>query len=139
MKRELKKDNLLLRTIDMRSDDANYIYQWLNDDRILKYFGGRDKKRSRADIHHEFAKKEWGTPVMIVYDYTRIGFIDIVKFDALQKRRHGLQENEDNIFAIDIVIGNPAYQNKGVGSKALSIILDFLFNTLHASKVVLDT
>jgi len=136
----IKNKQLLLRTIESQDNgDIEHIYQWLNDARILKYFGGRDTRYSRTDLRELFRENVYEAPVMILYKKKTIGFINLFQFTDSQKQRHGLAKHSGRIFAVDIVIGDVAYQNRGIGRQALMMILGFIFEELGADKVVLDT
>lgn len=135
----IQKGNLCLRTLQMEGDDLHAIYRWLTDERILQYFDGRDRVRSRADIQAEFAPNSYGGPLMILHQHQSVGFLDIFQFTAEQKARHGISEASDPVWAFDIVIGEVNYQSKGIGRQAIMMVLPVLFEPLQARRVVLDT
>jgi aminoglycoside 6'-N-acetyltransferase len=123
----------------MEGDDLDAIYRWLTDERILQYFGGRDRVRSLADIQTEFAPNSYGGPLMILHERKPVGFLDIFQFTDDQKTRHGISAALDPVWAFDIVIGEVNSQNKGIGRQAIEMVLQILFESLDAQRVVLDT
>lgn len=134
----MKKNDIVLRTAV--HSDLIKIHQWLNLDIILKYFGGRDHDRpSIEDIENEYGSQNNPNVLMIYYKNKPVGFIDVFEFSSETNIRHGLSENEKEVFSFDIVIGETRVQNKGIGSAALNELLQILFFEKAANKVVLDT
>ena len=76
---------------------------------------------------------------MIYYKNKPVGFIDVFKFSSETNIRHGLSENEKEVFSFDIVVGETRFQNKGIGSTSVTKLLQMLFIEKTANKVVLDT
>ena len=135
----LENGKLCLRALELESNDLDRIYRWLTGDAILTFFSGRDRIRSRADVQAEFAPNAYGGPLMIEYERQVIGFLDICPFTVEQKIRHGLADAPDPVWAFDIVIGEVALHNRGIGRQIIRMILPVLFDQFHAQRVVLDT
>ncbi|HUE00048.1 MAG TPA: GNAT family N-acetyltransferase [Bryobacteraceae bacterium] len=48
------------------------------------------------------------------------------------------EERAGSIFAIDQFIGEVSLWNRGIGTRAVRLLLRYLFRVKHASKVILD-
>ncbi|MBN1412990.1 MAG: GNAT family N-acetyltransferase [Spirochaetales bacterium] len=128
--------------IDLRRPADDYldiIHKWLTDTETLKFYGGRDKKYSPEFIRREFGGDNNKNSYIIYYDDKPIGFLKYGKFDRQALTRHGLDEEEKNVFYIDILIGEKIFRNRGLGQRSVNLVLDYLFSIREASKVVLDT
>ena len=136
--RRMKENDIVLKPAV--HSDLIKIHQWLNLDIILEYFGGRDRDRpSIEDIENEYGPQHNPNLLMIYYMNKPVGFIDVFEFSNETNIRHGLSENEKDVFSFDIVVGEFEVQNKGIGSTALNLLLQLLFIEKSANKVVLDT
>lgn len=134
----MNKNDLILKAAEQ--SDLKYIHQWLNSEIILKYFGGRDHERpSIEDIESEFSPQNNANILMIYFRKKPVGFIDVFEFTKETNVRHGLNDNEKKVFSFDIVVGEVDFQNIGIGSAALNVLLHILFNEKAAARVVLDT
>ena len=134
----MKENDIVLQTAI--HSDLIKIHKWLNLDTILKYFGGRDHdKPFIEDIENEYGPKNNSNLLMIYYKDNPVGFIDVFEFSGETNKRHGLSENEKAVFSLDIVVGEIEVQNKGIGSTALTKLLQILFLEKAVNKVVLDT
>ena len=47
-------------------------------------------------------------------------------------------ENTNDIWAIDMWIGEPDFWEKGIGSKSLKLLVDYIFKNLKAEKIIID-
>ncbi len=81
--------------------DLTKIHEWLNSNRVLKYFGGRDKKPSVEDIEKKYGPKTNSNLLMINFKDKRVGFIDFFEFSSTSNLKHGLCENEVNVYSFD--------------------------------------
>ena len=57
---------------------------------------------------------------MIEYDNTPVGIIQYQQIDEDNRKLYGI--NENNVYEIDIFIGELNLHNKGIGKKAIDLI-----------------
>lgn len=125
----------------MRDETADYeqMAKWLTDERVLEFYEGRDNpfplERVMAEYSPRALAAESVTPCFIVYNRAPIGYM---QYYVVGPNDYGLAESE-SVYGIDMFIGEPDYWNRGIGTRAVSLLLDYLFDTLRATKVVLDT
>ena len=81
---DIEKDNVRIRTLN--ENDFSLLLKWLSDERVLEFYGGRDKKYTYEEIKKHFSE-EWEDEVIrviIEYQGTPIGYGQIYKmYDEL--------------------------------------------------------
>ena len=63
----------------------------------------------------------------------------IIQYNNISIGEMGYRQVFRNVYEIGIKICIADYQNKGIGTRALNLLLDFLLNDLKARRIVLDT
>jgi aminoglycoside 6'-N-acetyltransferase len=118
----------------MRDDDADYAQMsaWLTDPRVLEFYEGRDSPQSIEDIRLNYSPRvmalENNTPCFIELDSVPIGYIQF----------YPAEEDAAGVWGLDQFIGIPDQWNRGIGTRAVRLMLDYLFQTVQATKCVLD-
>jgi len=75
-------------------------------------------------------------PVYIIeYGDIPVGIIQYKLVNNDDKERYGL--NDDNIYELDIFIGELDYQNKGIGKICINIMTNYLFKNRFAEKIIM--
>ena len=134
----IKKDDIRIRTLTEK--DFPLLFKWLTDERVLEFYGGRDKKYTLEEIKKHFSE-EWEEEVFRVimeYQDKPIGYGQIYKmYDELYDNYHYSRSNEI-VYGMDQFIGEPDYWSKGIGTKYTKMIFDFLKKERNADAVILD-
>ncbi len=123
----------------MKDEEADYqlMAKWLADPRVLEFVYGEPK-----DI--EYVKEHFGPRVrqeenvsscFIEYQSQPVGYIQY--FPVTKKEDYELETNED-VWAIDMWIGEPNFWDKGIGSKALKLVMGHIFKDEKAKKIIID-
>lgn len=115
---------------------------WLQDDRVLKYYGGRSHRLSTEGVEHKYRPRvvccvDGMTPAFLVLSGQRIGYVQYYHVshpEEYQMRGH----NFDGLWAMDLFIGEPALWGRGYGKRIVRMILDHLFDVEHAQEVWID-
>ncbi|MBK1809960.1 GNAT family N-acetyltransferase [Clostridium sp. YIM B02505] len=121
----LKNDNLVLRYATV--DDVKVLCDWWSDGKVMAHAGFPNGIYTDADKLAERIKDENSSSRILIIE------IDCNKVGEMN------YEVQNNIATIGIKICDFAYQGKGYGTKALSMLIEFLFKDMKAEKVVLDT
>ncbi len=127
----------------MRADEAPLFYEWATDPEVQPFWGGRGHYESLED----FLEDHWlphyfdgsqpdrgrcftieGQPAPRRAGSRPIGMIAYNRIDAPNRSTE-----------IDIVIGDPAYRDRGYGTDAIRAFLAFLFDTVGLHRVWLGT
>jgi aminoglycoside 6'-N-acetyltransferase len=140
----IRHNDLTLRL--MRDDIADYqiMARWLTDARVLEFYEGRDNAFPLERIIEKYTprvlQQDRVTPCFITYHDAPIGYAQYYLVTDGDKHELGYATDDDvtNMIGIDLFIGEPALWNKGIGTRAVTLLLAYLFDTLHATKVVLD-
>ena len=131
----------------MRDDAADYelISKWLTDSRVLEFYEGRDNPFPPARVREEYsprALRGGGVTACILHCEERpVGYMQFYPVASDDDRRsYGLDRADagSNIFGADQFIGEPDYWNRGIGTRAVLLLVSYLFSTQHAAAVVVD-
>ena len=122
----------------MTRQDFPLMVRWLNDPAVLEFF-----EEPPTDIDRVIQKygprvdgNHYVTPWIIEYRNVPIGYIQHYQIQKHQLITYGYDENE-KIYGIDQFIGETDYWGKGIGTKAIELMLNYLCKR-GAEKVVLE-
>ena len=135
---DIVNDNLRIRTLT--EEDFPLMLKWLTDDRVLQFYGGRDKKYTLETLKEHYTEpwKDEVIRVIIEYNGQPIGYGQIYKmYDELYDDYHYPRSNEI-VYGMDQFIGEVDYWSKGIGTKYTKMIFDFLKKERKADAVILD-
>lgn len=127
----------------MEDTDADYqmLLKWLTDKDLLKYVYGPSVKFTPARIKKKYRHRVLGIDkdgvVACIFSYkdTDIGYMQY--YPAGNPEDYKLDSTED-VWGVDMWIGEKEYWDKGVGSTALKLLSDSLIRQKSAVKVVID-
>jgi len=119
---------LYLREVRVSDVSENY-YRWMNDPDVIQYMESRFAPQSTEKIQAYVRRESENSysVFMAIIDKAsdrHIGNIKIHRID--QYHRHA---------EVSIVIGQKECWGKGYGTEAISLIVDFAFNTLNLHKL----
>jgi len=134
----IEDKELSIRKLMDTDEDLTMLGNWRNDERVSKYYGGRDKDNSLKGMKEKYLDRIHGksltTPCIIEYLKKEAGYIQYYKFDKKKYEEHSLSEYK-NAYGIDIFIAPDAGHSKGLGSRSLKLMCSYLFDTLNADIV----
>ena len=121
--------------------DLRLMSKWLTDDRVLEFYEGRDKPYDLPKVREKFATRARGkdrvVPCILSYQGGPIGYIQYYPVTSREEDEYGIQTGE-GVYGVDLFIGEPELWNRGIGTRALSALVDYLFDGLGAVRVVID-
>lgn len=130
--RALDGDWANIRLTPIEETDLELFYQWQNSPDIRDMTIGyrfpvtreaaRDWMRSLRDQNGI-----WRVSYAIQYQGVTVGLIGLHSLDFQQRRA-----------LLSVYVGQPGLRNRGIGRIALSLLLDYAFNTLDLRKVGLE-
>lgn len=134
-------DNIVIRKMNDEENDYKLMAKWLSDERILKFFQGRDKPLNINQIIEKYGPRTRGesrvTPCIIEVDRKAIGYIQYYGIDRDEKAEYGY-ENNKLIYGIDLFIGEVEYQDRGIGEKAIKSLIHYIKINKHPDKIIID-
>ncbi|MBI3734846.1 MAG: acetyltransferase [Chloroflexi bacterium] len=137
----IEQGDIAIRLMRDEPDDYRLMAQWLTDPRVLEFYEGRDNPFPLERVIAKYSPRALGAeqvvPCILLYQARPIGYMQYYRLDESDAREYGL-ESADSLYGIDLFIGEPDCWNRGVGSRAVSAFLTYLFHGLHATQVVLD-
>ena len=127
----------------MQDDDEDYLLmsRWLSDERVLAFYEGRDNPQDLAKVRVKYGPRARGqgipVPCMLVYRGTPVGYMQYYSVGASGAAELGI-ESTKGIHGVDLFIGLPQLWNKGIGTAALSALVEYLFDELGALRIIID-
>lgn len=122
----------------MKASDFDLVAKWLSDPRVFEFIHGKPKDLTwvKKKYGPRIAKKEKINSNIIEYKNKPVGYIQY--FDIKPYEKDYEMENANDIWAIDLWIGEPNFWDKGIGSKALKLIMEHIFKDKKAKKIIID-
>ena len=127
----------------MRDAPADYalMARWLGDERVLAFYEGRDKPFSLERVIENYSPRvlrlEGVTPCIVEQHGAPLGYIQYYPIDAQTAAEYDLPPG-DSAYGLDLFIGDPSAWNRGLGSRVVSLMCDYLFDTLSARLLTID-
>ena len=124
----------------MNKDDLVLMLKWLTDDRVLEFYGGRDKKYTLKTICEHYTE-QWADElyrVIIEYDEIPIGYAQIYRVQDELFDEYNYHKTDEKIYAMDQFIGEPKYWNMGIGAEYCRVVCQYLRTEMDAYGVILD-
>jgi RimJ/RimL family protein N-acetyltransferase len=121
----LKNDNLVLRHATV--DDVQILCHWWSDGKVMAHAGFPNGIHTDANKLMDKIKNktDFSRNLIIEIDTNRIG-----------EMSYGIK---DEAAEIGIKICDFSYQGKGYGTKALKMLIEYLFKDMKVKKIILDT
>lgn len=135
---DITNGNIRIRS--MTDEDLSLMLKWLTDDRVLAFYGGRDTRYNYETLKSHYSEV-WDTVyyrVIIEYKGDAIGYGQIYKLNDEMYEEYHYPQNGETVFATDQFIGQPEYWSRGIGTKYMQTVLNFLKTAENADAVILD-
>jgi len=134
---KLKNDDVSLRRLCNTEDDYRLLEKWYKEEEIYSHF------EQRVLNYEEIVKKYYPrtlldakVPVFIIeYDSKPVGIIQYQIINSDNKKLYNLDNN--NSYEIDVFIGELNLHNKGIGSKSVRLMINYLFEEKDADLIVM--
>lgn len=130
-------NNLKLRPLRDMERDYKMLEKWYQEEEI--YFSFEQRKLNYKEIKEKYfprTLKDATIPVyMIEYNKNPIGIVQYQLINSENQKLYNI--NCSNCYEIDIFIGELNMHNKGIGSKAINLLSNFLFEKHHAELLVM--
>jgi len=132
-------DGISIRKMEDTSFDYSLMAKWLSDPEVLFYYEGRDNAFGIDRIKEKYSPRILGeesvTPCIIELNDKPIGYVQY--YYENEKNELGV-ENYETPYGIDVFIGETIYQNQGIGTKALKLLIKYLFEVKNADVILID-
>lgn len=130
-------DKLVVRTLE--NQDASLLAKWLSNPEILQYYEGRDCPfNEQLVIEKYFNRDDKVTGCIVEYETVQIGYIQYYLIDDEERREYGYCDINEIIYGLDQFIGETKYWNKGIGTKLVKSMVEYLLKEKNVDKVIMD-
>lgn len=122
------------RNIIDSNEEYQRIYKWCLNKHVYEWF--EQRKLSYDEIVKKYQNKIKNNQqvLTIEYDNIPIGLIQIYKYNDI---KNDYLYKYKNIYEYDLFIGEEEYLNKGLGTKIINLINEYIFFDKHADLIIL--
>ncbi|MDE5413440.1 GNAT family N-acetyltransferase [Alkalihalobacterium chitinilyticum] len=135
------KGRLSIRKLMDCESDYKLLFKWLNDEVVQEFYEGKSVKHTLEQIHDEYRSRAIGEnyvqSCIIVYGEIAIGYLQYYHLQPEEIKVYGAARNEQ-VYGIDLFIGEPTYWNKGIGTDVIKLTVDFLFSKKGVHEIFID-
>lgn len=133
----IQEDNLSIR--QLKDGDQQFLLKWLTNPKVLKYYEGRDRSFSLKKIEEKFFQREdEETRCLIQYNELPIGYLQFYPVDAKERKVYGYKDYAEEMYGMDQFIGDLDYWNKGLGTRLVKLVSNYILSEKGAERVVMD-
>lgn len=133
----LKNGKLAVRTL--LAADAPLLVRWLSDPEVLRYYEGRDRPHDMDMVRkHFYEDQEEITRCIILYEGLAIGYLQFYPLSKENQAEYGIKEPMNGVFGMDQFIGETAYWGKGIGTKLITAMVNYLIAQHQAVRILMD-
>ncbi|WP_456288879.1 acetyltransferase [Paenibacillus sp. AK002] len=125
---------------ELEEKDECSLASWLSNPDVLQYYEGRDNPHDVERVREHFYVDDDETRCIIEYEGKPIGYIQFYLLDEDTLDEYGYDGNDavGRTFATDQFIGEPDYWNRGIGTKLVTSMMDYLVFQRQADRIVMD-
>ena len=135
----IKNNKISIRNLKHTPSDYDLLSKWLTNAELLKYYNGRDKPFPLDKILKEYSlyslRHRGIIPCIVDFENTTIGYIQFYQLQDSHKEKYQIDDIED-AYGLDLFIGETIYWNKGIGTRIVRTINQYLFQNEGAKKVI---
>lgn len=129
-------DEITVRKLDKK--DEELLVSWLSNPKLLEYYEGRDRPHDLKMVRECFYVDDDETRCMVEYHKNPIGYIQFYQLNEETKHEYGYINTGLRVYGMDQFIGETQYWNKGIGTKLVKSMIDYLIHVEKADKIVMD-
>lgn len=138
----LDKYGIGLRALE--PEDAPLLAKWLSDPEVLRYYEGRDRPHDLELVRqHYYDEAGDTTACLLLYEEKPIGYLQFYPLSEENMEHYGLKDEEGatdkrQVYGMDQFIGETDCWNRGIGTEAIRLTVQYLIRERQARKIVMD-
>ena len=134
----ISDDKISLRLLT--EQDKDLLLKWLTDERILNFGEGKSSVFDLDRVTEEYYSEEDVEIIrtIIEYDGKSIGYVHMYKLNEELLNEYEYPLTDKVVYGIDQFIGEPEYWDKGIGTKFMKLVLQYLTKEKNADIIILD-
>lgn len=134
-------ENISIRLMQDSEKDYELMAKWLADPKVLEFYEGRDNPHDLIKVKEKYSVKILNNvnvfPCILELDNKPLGYIQFYELEKEQKIKFELSQNELS-YGIDMFIGETSQWNKGLGSKYLILLVEWIFKNKNLTQIIVD-
>lgn len=138
MNKIIEKDSVSLRLLT--EQDKPLLLKWLTDERILTFWEGKSTVYTFEKVTENYYSEEDVECIraIIECDGKSIGYVHMYKLNEELLNEYEYPLTDKVVYGIDQFIGEPEYWDKGIGTKFMKLVLQYLTKEKNAEIIILD-
>ena len=136
---------VVIRSMRAEETDFQQYLQWMTDPETMKYWEGMTVRFTYERVVEEYREnlREQVWPCFMEYEGRAVGYcqfctLDAAYFEIPQAGYDAFAGPEDAVFGIDMFLGETVLRGRGLGTRALKLLLHALFDRYGADAVMID-
>ncbi len=128
----------------LRDDPADYrlLGTWLTDERVLEFYDGRDRPSPLDRVVERYGPRARGesatTSCLLLYVGRPVGYLQYYRVADYPEYAREAGLDDPDAYGVDLFIGQPDLWGRGLGTRAMSLVVRYLFEERGASVVAVD-
>ncbi len=140
----IDKMNLSIRNMEDSLVDYMHMAKWMTTPEVMDFYEGHDCTYDLEKVIEKYRPRTRGetpiTPCIIELNHKPIGY---VQFYPVDRDEYHVDDRIDlltyaNPYAADILLGDAKTCNKGIGTRVLTMLIDYLFDQNIADIIYID-
>ena len=138
MNKIIEKDSVSLRLLT--EQDKPLLLKWLTDERILNFWEGKSTVYTFKKVTEDYYSEEDVECIRAIIEYEgkAIGYVHMYKLNEELLNEYEYPLTDKVVYGIDQFIGEPEYWDKGIGTKFMKLVLQYLTKEKNAEIIILD-
>lgn len=138
-------ENIVIRSMEETESDLGLYLKWMTDPETMKYWQGESEIFTYERVKREYREQveEQVYQCIIEYDGRAVGYcqfctLNAEYYEVPEDKFYAFADKEDSVYGIDVFIGEVDHRNRGIGTKALKLLMGALFADWGADAIMID-
>ena len=138
MNKIIEKDSVSLRLLT--EQDKKLLLKWLTDERVLNFWEGKSAVYTFEKVTENYYSEKDVECIRVIIEYEgkAIGYVQMYKLNEELLNEYEYPLTDKVVYGIDQFIGEPEYWDKGIGTKFMKLVLQYLTKEKNAEIIILD-
>ncbi|WP_173105080.1 GNAT family N-acetyltransferase [Bacillus sp. KH172YL63] len=133
---DVRNGELVIRPLE--EGDKHLLVRWLSDPVVLEFYEGRDQSFTLEMVEEKFFADRGVMSCLVLYEGREIGYLQYYPLDEETMIRYGYTNLDEVIYGTDQFIGEAVYWNRGVGTKMIKAVVEYLLQKEGVHRLVMD-
>jgi aminoglycoside 6'-N-acetyltransferase len=132
----VRNGDLYIRLLE--EGDKYTLARWLQDPEVLEFYEGRDRPFTLQMVEEKFLAERDVLGCLVEYEGNEIGYLQYYQLDEETMIRYGYTNSDEVIYGTDQFIGEATYWNRGIGTKLIRAVVEYLLKKEGVHRLVVD-